>query len=93
MHRTYQGTDIIDRRFRQDTVAEVENEAGVITQFFENSTCFFDDHFRASKEKVRVKISLKGLRCKYSSGVRKRNTPIETDNVNIEFSYLLEQVI
>ena len=58
MHGVDHGDDVIDRGFRQDAVAEIENMAGTsasAAQNFRHSTFYF---FRRCEKRNRIEVAL-----------------------------------
>src|SRR5678816_4858912 len=58
MHRLDHGDDMIDRSFRQDAVAEIENMAGLTAGATQNFADPMSDFFGRCEQRHRIEVSL-----------------------------------
>src|ERR1700738_3179622 len=84
---------MIDRRLRQNTVAEIEDMAGPSAGAVENQSCAPPNFGDLSEQRNRIEIALnRDAIAEPRPRLRKIDAPVEADNVAAGFTHEFEQV-
>ena len=82
VHGVYHGDDMIDRCFRQDAVAEIEDMAGTAAGAAEDFSHSVFDFLRRCEERDRVKVALDGdIVADCGPAFVEIDTPVEADDI------------
>src|SRR5216683_7306601 len=93
MHHIDQRNHMVDRRFGQDTVSQIENMARTAARLFEDRAHAVANLRDIGKQRYRVKVALHGdAGTETLPGLRQIDAPIEADYVAPGLAHQFEQI-